>query len=251
MKWRTDNSTTYSPPSTYTMSSWRCEPFSTPTTLPVTVTCEFGNDLYHTSTTSDVIARWGVEDYYTRRVTVNYCGENITVASGGYEWASVTQRKSPAERLREIILGRNAPGVIRNAGRNVLPHTNDEREHRARETLRRVIGEDRFSRFLRDGFISVRGKDGFNYQIFPGHGITCVFDKGKMVERLCVVLNGSFPPTDSMIMRYLMILNNPAQFRSFAIKHNTWQRKPAVIQQFAQPQKTLAEIYQEILKKAA
>jgi hypothetical protein len=125
--------------------------------------------------------------------------------------------KTPAERLKEILESRHAPYVL--SPRIPVPVTADIREQRARETLRRVLGEAKFRDFLRKGFVSVRAKSGLIYQIFPGHGITAVFDKAKMVERLCVVLRGDFPPTDSLITRYLLILNNEDQFRGLAIKH--------------------------------
>ena len=153
--------------------------------------------------------------------------------------------KTPKERLREILDSRMAPGILSSCKPLGVP--NDVREMRARETLLRVLGEDKFRDFVRRGHVTVRGKSGLIYQIFPGHKITQVYDRGKMVERLCVVLNGEFPPTDSLIMRYLMILNNEQQFRSFAIKHGVSQ--PIVAAQ-QRDERSLAEIYRE-LKKAA
>ena len=42
------------------------------------------------------------------------------------------------------------------------------------------------------------------------------FEEGKKVERLCVYLKGDFPPTDQIIVLYLMFLNNEAQVRATA-----------------------------------
>lgn len=147
---------------------------------------------------------------------------------------------SPANRLREILMLRQAPMAITN--RNPLRIAADIREERARETLRRVLGESKFRSYVSNGFVSVKAKSGLIYQIFPGHGISKVYDRGKMVERLCVVLRGNFPPTDSLIMRYLMILNNEAQFRGFAISHSVNQRveNPRKIDQ-----RPLTEIFRE------
>lgn len=124
-----------------------------------------------------------------------------------------------SERLREIIRSRMAPAVIIPT-RKPLMTPEDLREARARETLRRVIGEEKFARFLRTGFISVRAKSGRFYQLFPGHGITRVFENGELVERLCVYLQGNFPPTDDLIMRYLLVLNDEEGFRAKANKHS-------------------------------
>ena len=125
----------------------------------------------------------------------------------------------PNKRLQEIIASRTAPAIIIPGYRKVPEMPRDVREERARATLRRVVGDDKFRAFQCRGFISVKGKDGYNYQLFPGHGITHVFDQGKLIEKLCVVFPGNFTPTDSLIMRYLMILNDPKGFWDKAIKH--------------------------------
>lgn len=77
---------------------------------------------------------------------------------------------SPQARLKQILQDRQAPLVI--TSRKGLGQTTDIREMRARETLRRVLGEDKFRRFIKHGFVSVRAKSGLVYQIFPAHGIT-------------------------------------------------------------------------------
>jgi hypothetical protein len=150
----------------------------------------------------------------------------------------------PKNRLRDMILRRQAPMVFTTSKtRNPLQVAADIREERARETLRRVLGESKFRGYITNGFVSVKAKSGLVYQIFPGHGITAVYDRGKMVDRLCVVLRGNFPPTDSLIMRYLMILNNEQQFRGYAIKHSVNQvprQNPKI------DERPLTEIFREL-----
>ena len=128
------------------------------------------------------------------------------------------KQPSPEDQLRAIIRVRGAPlDPRRNPYSRPLPvrSTDDIREERARATLRRVLGEKRFEGFLRTGYVTVRAKSGKCYQLFPANTQTCVYDKGQLVERLCVVLQGRFPPTDSLIMRrYLMILNSEREFRA-------------------------------------
>lgn len=132
---------------------------------------------------------------------------------------------APGDRLRQIIRDRMAPAI---RVRRSLEIPMDVREIRARETLKRIIGDKAFRRFIRDGFITVVPKSGLTYRIYPGHGITEVYDRGIMVERLCVVLQGSFPPTDSLIMRYLLILNDEGEFSKYAIKHSVRSSKSLV-----------------------
>lgn len=135
--------------------------------------------------------------------------------------------KTPQERLKEILQRRQAPMVF--ASRKPIVAAVDPREMRARETLRLCLGEEKFRSFIKNGFVTARGKSGLVYQIFPGHGITAVYKNGQMIERLCVVFRGDFPPADSLIMRFLLILNDEAEFRSHAIKHGVTQRQMAAV----------------------
>lgn len=182
----------------------------------------------------------------------------------GYGWQKIADPRSAEEikaqkekhfkdRFSQIIQDRCAPNinVRQNTKRKPLPIPADIREQRARQTLRRVIGDQKYLSFIKHGFISVKARSGLVYQIFTGHGITHVFNQGTLAERLCVILQGNFPPTDSLIMRYLLILNNEQQFRSLAIKHSISGHErshqingPAVV-------KPLAEIFKELKSKVA
>lgn len=134
---------------------------------------------------------------------------------------------SPGERLHKMIQARMAPRFHRR--RRSLSTAMDIRERRARQTLRRVIGDQAFRKFMRDGFITVVPKSGLTYKIRPGHGMTEVYDRGIMVDLLCVVLQGNFPPTDSLLMRYLLILNDEGEFCKYAVKHAVSSPIPAVL----------------------
>lgn len=134
---------------------------------------------------------------------------------------------TPSERMRQILASRSAPAFHRGHKRAALALPTDLREIRARATLRRIIGEDKFRRFMRDGFITVVSKTGLTYRVFPGHGITEVYNKGTMVDRLCVVLKGQFPPTDELLMRYLLILNDEGEFSKHARKQGIYTGKVA------------------------
>lgn len=197
--------------------------------------------VYKTSNTSDAITYQA------------FCDENYATTTP-VVWGNTScykfypyHIKSPQELLKEIIQSRQAPAIRRD--RQFMPVPADIREIRARETLRRVIGDEKYRGFLSKGFVSVRNpKSGKIYQIFPGHGITRVYENGQMIERLCVVLNGSFPPTDSVIVRYLMAINNEADLWKLAIKHGPL--KKARSESLLENNRSLIEIYKE-LKVAA
>lgn len=134
---------------------------------------------------------------------------------GSYEIYE-TAPKSFVDRMRDILKSRQSPLIIVKR-KNTIPQ--DKREVRARQTLRKLLGEKCYNLFLRNGFISVRGKSGLLYQIFPGHKMIAVYNKGQMTEKLCVVLSGDFPPTDSLIMRYLLVLSDEDELRRRANIH--------------------------------
>lgn len=170
------------------------------------------------------------------------------------EELKIHTEKMLKRRIHEVIQSRCSPNIIvrNNTKRQPLAMPTDIREQRARETLRRVIGDAKFTNFVRHGFISVKARSGLVYQIFTGHGITHVFNQGNLVERLCVVLQGNFPPTDSLIMRYLLILNNEQQFRSFAVKHSVegYQTGRSHQQNGQADIRPLAEIFKELKRVA-
>lgn len=192
--------------------------------------------------TRGTASTWGDEDYdtCTAPTWVDYTSTWVKAKQ------SFPKLPSPAERLKDIMHSRHAPTIIvpRRGVASAMTMPKDIREQRARETLRRVIGDEKFRSFLKNGFVSVHHRNGKVYQIFPDHGVTRVYDKGVLVERLCVVLQGAFPPTDSLIMRYLMILNDEEHFRSLAIKHSIVMPKDTVKAPILD--RTLAEIFREM-----
>jgi len=164
------------------------------------------------------------------------------------------KNKSPQDRLKDIIASRQAPAFHRQR-RNAwdrwgspyhmpLDMVKDVKELRARETLRSVIGENKYKSFLKKGFVSVQNpKSKRIYQIYPGHDLTFVYEKGIMIERLCVHLRQGFPPTDSLIVRYLMAINNEEQLWKLANKHGPIARVTNHVSPDFRP---LCQIYAEL-----
>lgn len=145
------------------------------------------------------------------------------------DWKVIKTVERPiSERMRDILRLRQSPTII--VPRKFIQPTMDIREMRARETLRTVLGEDRYRSYLRNGFISVRAASGKIYQIHPGHTFTRVFDNGNLVEELCIVLSGDFCPTDSVLMRVMLVQTDEAKFRSIANKFGAHRRQEFGIQ---------------------
>jgi hypothetical protein len=185
-----------------------------------------------TSYCGSINYRWLTDDSETR----TDCGYLLSNS----EWAP--RLSSPQEQLRKAMAQRLAPAI--HILRKALTPA-EERETRARETLRRVIGDEKYQKYLRCGFVTVRNpRNGFTYQCFPGHGGVKVWKDGQMVESWCVLLQGNFPPTDQLITRYLMVLNNPDQLRAIAnvSRGNNRARQP----QQVMPQEDLVKLFKKL-----
>lgn len=162
----------------------------------------------------------------TGGLDLNIYDNGTTAATYGNKFIWTPPIVAPGDRIRQMIRNRMGPVIRRR--RTSLSIAADMREERARQTLRRIIGEHAFRKFVRDGFVTVVPKSGLTYRIYPGHGVTEVYDRGIMVDRLCVVLRGEFPPTDSLLMRYLLILNDEGEFSKYAVKHAVWEGKNTI-----------------------
>ena len=175
----------------------------------------------------------------TSKTTFNYLEYGTT---GALDWDCFKPQATPREQLRQAIAQRLAPAI--HVLRKALTPA-EEQETRARGTLRRVVGDEKFQRYLRCGFVTVRNpRNGLTYQCFPGHGGVKVWKDGKMVESWCVFLQGNFPPTDQLITRYLMVLNNPDQLRAIA---NVSQGRNSVRQpQQVFPQENLVQLFKKL-----
>ena len=116
---------------------------------------------------------YGNETCCSTATTVTYDRDSITWERlddfDGCRWErrQVQPSRSPGDRLRDIMQSRQAPMLIVPRRQKILTKA-DVREERARETLRRILGQDRFRRFLRDGFISLKAESGKFYQLFTG-----------------------------------------------------------------------------------
>lgn len=147
----------------------------------------------------------------TATAYVNWGNDYTVETATDYGWHVNDRRIDPAAEIREIIKANMAPAV-HTGSRRIMQHAEDVREMRARETLRVVLGEDSYQRFLRRGFVSVAAKSGRTYTIYRGHTLTGVYEKGQLIQRLCVDLEGGFAPTDSLLARYFMILHDEKGF---------------------------------------
>ena len=89
----------------------------------------------------------------------------------------------------------------------------DEAELKAQNTLRELIGEKAYIRYKADEFVSLFGKSGRLYRVYPGDRMTEVFDETGKLGEVCVVHEDQhIPPTDSIISRMTMIQSDESGF---------------------------------------
>jgi hypothetical protein len=92
-------------------------------------------------------------------------------------------------------------------------------EWMAIQTLRDMITETEYRKYLKDGFISIKGQSGKIYKISKHGWHTKVFLKGDLIEEICVRLKGDVPPTDNVIAFKTMIETDEEYFASLGNRY--------------------------------
>ena len=236
-------------------------PYFLPTAASTAVrVCSGTSDVYSVelrTATSQTTRRDGWYEYPSSCAVTGWRHYEITSASScpcivsWHNYVAIPEQNREQQisvAIREIMRSRTAPRA--RSRYTLLSAPIDVREERARETLRRVVGEEKYLTFLKKGFVSVRAKSGRVYQLFTDHKLTNVFENGRLVEKLCVYLAGGFPPTDALIMRYILLLNNEESFRSKANKHEAHDHRAGPLTRFLTEvkQKSLPQIFRELKK---
>lgn len=89
-------------------------------------------------------------------------------------------------------------------------------ECRAVETLREMISESDYRKYIKYGFILVTGKSGLIYQVSRHSNHTKVWKNGEKIEEICVrITDPKIPPTDNVIARKVLIEESEDAFRKW------------------------------------
>lgn len=78
-------------------------------------------------------------------------------------------------------------------------------EEKARKTLRDLVSERAYRRYLTNGFIMVQASSGLYYQIFCDSRHTKIWQRNKVVGEICINTDGKCPPTDHVINLKMML----------------------------------------------
>ena len=105
------------------------------------------------------------------------------------------------ETLSDVVsntVKANLAILIKN--RNQIPEFESKADRVAAETLREMISERDFRKYLKYGFVIARGQSDRIYQIFNNNQHIKVWKSGKLIEEICVYLkNANIPKTDKII----------------------------------------------------
>lgn len=153
-------------------------------------------------------------DYVTTYPTINFgdSTDTITYASNAvtFDTIELTNQGGHVSFQYSRPPRRGRVGVRRNH-RGLLPRAVSvdfsqatPAEIQALQLLRGLVGQDEFRRYLKYGFVMVRGASGLRYQVRRGRHVVDVWNERGRVDGICVYLGGPFPPTDDTITRMLM-----------------------------------------------
>jgi hypothetical protein len=186
----------------YDLSLWNSPP--TIEYSPYRLSMDYGARDY------GVGAVWRTNCNYDTHYTIRDC----SISYGLYDYfkeLNSTERKRREIKSNLTIIVKSRSQELRDIPDN---------EWVAMQTLREMITETAYRRYLKDGFISVYGQSGKVYQIFRNRNHQKVYLKGELIEEICVRLNGNVPPTDNVIAFKTMIEVDEESFAMLGNRYN-------------------------------
>ena len=132
----------------------------------------------------------------------------------GYTWPNSYPIASKQD-LEKARLKNNLIIQIKSRASSIEKYPGEsEPERRALETLREIISEEEFRKYLRYGFILVKGKSGATYQVFRNASHCKVWLNGQVIEEVCVqIKDKQVPKTDKLIAFKTIIETSEEQFK--------------------------------------
>jgi hypothetical protein len=131
------------------------------------------------------------------------------------DWLELGDCLPIQDKIKQTIK-ENLTIIVRNRGDSV-PELPSGPECTALLSLRERITESEFRKYLKYGFIVVRGKDNKMYQIFRNKSHIKVYKNGKLVEEICVrIKDPKIPKTDNVIAFKTILETSEDQLRTMA-----------------------------------
>ena len=207
----------------------------------LSITGNFDNYLYKSATTEtiyklnsyvdEIATRWYNENNINYRpwVTSYDCTDNTihincAHSTGYYKLPQYTVTSCYGSDANELIsftdlkrstmlnkIKSNLVICVKSRAQDIAPIASNEQV--AMDSLREVISETEFRRYLKYGFVLVKGKSGDTYQVLKNKSHTKIWRNGQVIEEVCVRLKGSVPATDNVIAFKTMIETDEALFK--------------------------------------
>lgn len=119
--------------------------------------------------------------------------------------------------------------------------------------LRTMVEPDAFKKYLKHGFVNVRGPSGLTYQI-PRQGNIVVWDRGERIASLCIHLKDwrNKPPSDEVVAKMLIAeLDEPDLYKRSNVSWYTQNRdRPALYKLGLGVQSKLsAQVNQQVIQR--
>ena len=138
----------------------------------------------------------------TSASTINGTGTSFWVDSTGLNYPHDYVTALVKNRVKSVI--KNNLLIKVNSRQKPLQTKARIEEQRARLTLRDMLSEQDWRRYVTNGFIMVKGSFDYWYQIFASSGVN-VYKHGKKVHYICIHTDNTCPPSDHVINMKLLV----------------------------------------------
>lgn len=175
-----------------------------------------GNDYFIQGQPTGAIGHdYGQPQIYINNVRVNI-GINETYSvevdayldpASAYQIVNVTDNWHKERAISAVLAKMRTVNTVRKSNsRNMMPAANiSSQELKARETLREMLSESEYRRYITNGFIMVKGQSGLWYQIFGNGARLKTYKDGKAFELLCIHTDSACPPSDHVINMKVLV----------------------------------------------
>jgi len=152
-------------------------------------------------------------DFTEFEITIRGSEVSLKVPNGVFDYAIPTE-KEIVESVIKRQIKQNLLIKMGNNQRKYIAAKVSPQELKARETLRDMITESEWRRYVTNGFIMVKAGSGYWYQIFNSGRNTQVYKNGKRINSICIHTDRECPLTDHVInMKIMAELDETAIWR--------------------------------------
>lgn len=145
---------------------------------------------------------------YTNGITVFGSDHSTTTNAITYQYAdgNWTIGNFPKLSLKDLVKEAIRSNLhIRTGRAKPLKSNVSPQELKARDTLRDLLTEAEWRRYVTNQFLMVKGRKGYWYQIFASQERVRVYKDGKFVNQICIHTDKACPPTDHVINLKILV----------------------------------------------